>query len=88
MVVYLYYLLKPMKRTSSTIPFGYKLAEDQKTLEPVKTELESLETIKEMISSDMMSLRSGAEWLTHMTGRSISHVGLKNIIYGRLGDKS
>ena len=76
-----------MRRTSSTIPFGYRLSEDEKTLEPIEKELESLDKIKEMVSSNMMSLREGADWLTHMTGRSISHVGLKNIIYGRLGEK-
>jgi len=88
MVVYLYYRPKLMRRTSSTIPFGYRLSEDEKTLEPIEQQLESLDKIKELVSSDMMSLREGAEWLTHMTGRSISHVGLKNIIYGRLGEKS
>lgn len=76
-----------MRRTSSTIPFGYRLSKDEKTLEPIEKELESLDKIKEMVSSNMMSLREGADWLTHMTGRSISHVGLKNIIYGRLGEK-
>ena len=75
MVVYLYYRPKLMRRTSSTIPFGYKLSEDEKTLEPIEQQLESLDKIKELVSS-------------HMTGRSISHVGLKNIIYGRLGEKS
>ncbi len=77
-----------MRRTSSTIPFGYRLSEDAKTLEPVEDELISLRKIKDMVSSQSMSLREGAEWLTHMTGRSISHVGLKNIIYGRMGEES
>jgi len=77
-----------MRRTSSTIPFGYRLSEDDKTLEPIEQQLESLDKIKELVSSEMMSLREGAEWLTHMTGRSISHVGLKNIINGRMGEKS
>jgi len=32
-----------MRRTSSTIPFGYRLSEDEKTLEPIEKELESLD---------------------------------------------
>ena len=31
-----------MRRNSSTIPFGYKLADDDKTLVPVAKEIESL----------------------------------------------
>ena len=31
-----------MRRNSSTIPFGYKLASDDKTLVPVAKEIESL----------------------------------------------
>ena len=36
-----------MRRNSSTIPFGYKLASDDKTLVPVAKEIESLNEMKD-----------------------------------------
>jgi hypothetical protein len=41
--------------------------------------LEALETILPMIKSKSLSLREGALWLSHKTGRSISHEGLRKI---------
>lgn len=68
------------RRSSSTIPFGYALdREDNGLLQPIEYELEALETILPMIRSKSLSLREGALWLSHKTGRSISHEGLRKI---------
>lgn len=69
-----------MRRSSSTIPFGYKLSEsDNQMLEPVQEELQMLDKILPMVKDKTISLREGSMWLTHETGRSISHMGLKKI---------
>ena len=69
-----------MRRTSSTIPFGYKLNDsDNQMLETVQEELQMLDKILPMVKDKTMSLREGSMWLTHETGRSISHMGLKKI---------
>jgi hypothetical protein len=69
-----------MRRTSSTIPFGYKLNEDNtELLDVVPEEIEALDKIIPMIKDKTISLREGSVWLTHETGRSISHMGLKKI---------
>jgi hypothetical protein len=68
------------RRSSSTIPFGYILSEDPKFLEEVPTELEALEKIKPLIKDKTLSLREGAMWLEHITGRPLSHTGLKKIV--------
>ena len=76
------------RRSSSTIPFGYKLAEDNKTLEPVKLELDTLRVVTALVTSESLSLREGSQWIEHKTGRPLSHVGLKKIIdNGRLDSK-
>lgn len=67
-----------MKRSSSTIPFGYKLNDDN-TLDAVPEELEALASIVPMIKNNSLSLREGSMYLTDLTGRSISHTGLKKI---------
>lgn len=79
-----------MKRTSSTIPYGFKLSKDPKYLEAVPEELEELEHIKTLVKTKSLSLRDAADWLYHSTGRPISHVGLKKIIDkdDRLGKES
>ena len=69
-----------MRRTSSTIPFGYRLSKDPQYLEAVPEEQEELEHIKDLVRSKALSLRDGADWLSFSTGRKISHVGLKKII--------
>ena len=69
-----------MRRTSSTIPFGYKLNEDNaELLDVVPEEIAALDKIIPMIKDKTISLREGSVWLTHETGRSISHMGLKKI---------
>ena len=73
------------QRTSSTIPFGYELDSDNRTLKPVQDEIDAIKTVAELIKNNGLSLREGSEWVTYKTGRSISHVGLKKIIdNGRL----
>jgi hypothetical protein len=73
------------RRSSSTIPFGYELAEDNKTLKPIENQLETLKTIAKLVQDEVLSLREGSLWIEHKTGRSLSHVGLKKIIdNGRL----
>jgi len=69
-----------MKRRTSTIPFGYSLAEDKVTLEAIPEQLEALEEIKDLVHDRSLSLRDGATWLHYKTGRKLSHVGLKKII--------
>jgi hypothetical protein len=69
-----------LRRTSSTIPFGYKLNEsNNEMLEPIESELEMLKKVLPLIQNKTLSLREGSMWLTHETGRPISHMGLKKI---------
>jgi hypothetical protein len=68
-----------MKRSSSTIPFGYKLKEDN-TLEPVEKELEVLKEMKDGVKAGAFSLRGAVEILESQTGRKLSAMGLKKII--------
>ena len=68
------------RRNSSTIPFGYKLSEDNKTLEKVDKELSSLNEMKDGVKSGAFSLRGAVEILEHQTGRKLSPMGLKKII--------
>ena len=69
-----------IRRNSSTIPFGYKLSEDNKTLEKVDKEISSLEEMKDGVKSGAFSLRGAVEILEHQTGRKLSPMGLKKII--------
>ena len=69
-----------IRRNSSTIPFGYKLSSDNKTLEKVPREMSSLEEMKDGVKSGAFSLRGAVEILEHQTGRKLSAMGLKKII--------
>jgi hypothetical protein len=69
-----------IRRNSSTIPFGYKLSEDNKTLEKVDKELSSLKEMKDGVKAGAFSLRGAVEILEHQTGRKLSAMGLKKII--------
>ena len=68
------------RRNSSTIPFGYKLSSDNKTLEEVPQEIKALQDAKEGVKAGAFSLRSAVEILEHNTGRKLSAMGLKKII--------
>jgi|TARA_R110000822_G_scaffold64269_1_gene157822 hypothetical protein len=63
-------------RVSSTIPFGYVLDEENpRILRPVELELEALIVAKEHMKR--YALREVANWISQVTGRRISHVGLQ-----------
>ena len=70
-----------IKRKARTIPFGYKLAEDEggytlpDYIEPIESELEALEEAKKFLKT--CSYREVAIWLTRKTGRYISYVALR-----------
>jgi|TARA_R100000084_G_C4510154_1_gene82118 hypothetical protein len=66
------------RRTSSTIPFGYKLVENN-FLEEIPEQQQALKKIIPFIKEKSISLREGATWLEYETGRYVSHVGLKKI---------
>ncbi len=70
-----------LKRKSSTIPFGYKISEqDSAFLEEIPEQLEVLNEIKPLIKDRSISLREGANWILYKTGRYLSHMGLKKIV--------
>ena len=63
-------------RIARTVPFGYKVNEDDKELlDPIPYELEALELARKYIKQ--YSLRQVANWLTTKTNRQISHIGLR-----------
>ena len=66
------------RRTSSTIPFGYKLVENN-FLEEIPEQQQALKKIIPFIKEKSISLREGATWLEYETGRYLSHMGLKKI---------
>ena len=69
-----------MRRSSSTIPFGYKLNdEDDSQLDEIPEELQALDSVVPMIQNKTLSLRDGSVYITWLTGRSLSHMGLKKI---------
>jgi len=69
-----------MRRSSSTIPFGYKLDEGNvELLTPVQEQREALDKIVPMIKDKVISLREGSLYLESITGRKLSHMGLKKI---------
>ena len=66
----------PIPRISRIIPFGYKEDEnDPNVLQPVPLELEALEQARKHLKN--YSLRVVANWVSEVTGRYISHIGLK-----------
>ena len=66
-------------RISRTIPFGYKLHEEDKDLlVPIIEELEALELAKEYLKE--YSYRDVSRWISDRTGRQISHIGLRKRI--------
>ncbi len=69
-----------MRRTSSTIPFGYRLdSENEQYVVEIPEQLEALNKIIPLIKERTLSLREGSMWIEHETGRSLSHMGLKKI---------
>tara|TARA_R100001377_G_C3139455_1_gene92123 strand:- start:84 stop:308 length:225 start_codon:yes stop_codon:yes gene_type:complete len=69
-----------MRRSSSTIPFGYALdKKNKRMLTAIPEQLKALDKIVDMVKEKTLSLREGAMYLEHQTGRQISHMGLKKI---------
>ena len=63
-------------RIARTVPFGYKINEDDKELlDPIPYELEAIELARKYVKQ--YSLRQVANWLTTKTNRQISHIGLR-----------
>ena len=80
-----------VRRTSSTVPFGYELSPVDGYLKPIPYELSILKEVAEAVNKDEISLGIGVDWLEAETGRKISRMGLKkhvDKVYGRLGKKS
>ena len=67
-------------RRTSTIPYGYKLDDNKKTLLPVPEELAAYRKAKDYLQS--CSYREVATWLSATTGRSISAQGLRKKVLG------
>jgi hypothetical protein len=76
-----------IRRTSSTIPFGYELDNNYDGyLKPVQEELSTLKEVAESIFHNEISLGVGVDWLEAETGRRMSRPGLKkhvDKVYGR-----
>ena len=76
-----------IRRTSSTIPFGYELDADfEGYLKPIQEDLKILQEVSEAVFHGEISLGIGVDWLEAETGRSMSKPGLKKYvdkIYGR-----
>ena len=68
------------RKTSSTIPFGYRESNVEGFLEPIENEIKALAETKEHILNGSLSLRGAAEQLHYNTGRTISAQGLKKIV--------
>tara|TARA_B110000503_G_C7009172_1_gene354887 strand:+ start:278 stop:538 length:261 start_codon:yes stop_codon:yes gene_type:complete len=78
-----------IRRTSSTIPFGYELDDNYDGyLKPLEDELSTLKEVAESIFHNEISLGIGVDWLEAETGRKMSRPGLKKYvdkIYDRFG---
>lgn len=76
-----------IRRTSSTIPFGYVLDENfEGYLKPIPEEITLLKEVAESVFHGEISLGIGVDWLEAETGRKMSRPGLKKVvdkIYGR-----
>ena len=76
-----------IRRTSSTIPFGYELDENfEGYLKPITEELQILKEVSEAVFHGEISLGIGVDWLEAETGRKMSRPGLKkhvDKVYGR-----
>lgn len=76
-----------IRRTSSTVPFGYELDADfEGYLKPIDIELQILKEVAEAVFHNEISLGIGVDWLEAETGRRMSKPGLKKYvdkIYGR-----
>lgn len=76
-----------IRRTSSTIPFGYELDADfEGYLKPIVEEIQILKEVAQAVFHNEISLGIGVDWLEAETGRKMSRPGLKkhvDKVYGR-----
>ena len=78
-----------IKRTSSTIPFGYELENESDTfLKPIPEQLEALDVAEQMIVNEEVSLQAACDWLEYKTDRRISTPGLKKHIDKKYGKRT
>lgn len=73
------------KRTTSTIPFGYKLNIQTNELEPIQSELDCLKEVEKKILSAKFSLQDAVDFLQEKTNRRLSKPGLKKIMEKKYG---
>jgi|TARA_Y100000114_G_scaffold149902_1_gene164696 hypothetical protein len=66
-----------IRRTSSTIPFGYEESSVVGHLKPVPEQLEALEVVEDMLNKQEISLQTASDWLDYKVGRTLSKAGLK-----------
>lgn len=59
--------MERVNRTSSTVPFGYKLSEDQKVYEPIEKELELLDKAFGYVQT--VGAAKAARWLSTAANR-------------------
>jgi len=78
-----------IKRTTSTIPFGYRLdTEASSFLKPIEDELEALQVAENMVVNEEISLQAACDWLEYKTDRRISTPGLKKHIDKKYGTRN
>ena len=78
-----------IRRTSSTIPFGYELVDESSTyLKPVEEELDALQVAENMVVNEEVSLQAACDWLEYKTDRRMSAPGLKKHIDKKYGLRS
>jgi len=78
-----------IKRATSTIPFGYQLAEEASSfLKPIEDELEALQIAENMVVNEEISLQAAVDWLEYKTDRKISTPGLKKHIDKKYGTRN
>ena len=69
--------MKPIKRKTSTINFGYTFNQQTGLLDAIETELKELEYVENEILKNNTSLRKACEYLKEKTKRYLSVPGLK-----------
>ena len=77
-----------IKRTSSTIPFGYEVDLESRYLKPIPEQIEALKVVEDMIVGEEISLQEAVDWLEYKTDRTITRAGLKKHIDKKYGKRS
>ena len=67
------------KLRSRTVPFGYKVSEEEeKTLEAVPEQMDALKEAEQYLEN--CSYKEVADWVTNKTGRPITGMGLRKVL--------